>query len=549
MTLAQVKAFIIRHRRSISDLSIIIAVVLVGLYLALEYDFFKQEGHETVQQETIELDESLLLGGVMAVGLLIFSYRRYSEQKRESARRLAAEQHIRVLAFQDPLTGLPNRRQFDDALKAAIASPPREGAVHAVLLLDLNGFKQINDVHGHSTGDEVLTITAQRLLSAMRDGDLVARLGGDEFAVLATHLASPEAATNIARRIIDALKEPIVIGSAKHVVGSGIGVALVPSDAATPEDALRKADLALYRAKEERHSAMHFFENTLDERMRERDWLEHELRAAVADGHIHAVFQPTVDLRNGHITGFEASPRWQHPTAGLIGAERFIAIAEESGIIHELMDHILRQACTAAAKWPANVTLAIDILPIQLKDHSLRSRVLDILTATGLTPSRLEMEITESALVRDLESAQIVLGGLRESGVRIALDNFGTGYSSLYHLRNFKLDKIKIDSSFIRSMNTATRATSEPLNSTGALEADAVNEALNAAKSREESAAIVRALVGLAHGLGITIAADGIEDSDQQTSLLMTGCEQGQGHLYSEPMSAEQTLVAFTANS
>lgn len=527
MTLASTKAFIIRHRRSIADLTLIAATVIVGLYLALEFDFFLQEGHETIQQETIELDEALLIGGVLAIGLLFFAFRRYREQKREAARRLAAEQHIRVLAFQDPLTGLPNRRQFDDALKAAIAAPPREGAVHAVLLLDLNGFKQINDVHGHGVGDEVLTVTAQRLLSAMRDDDLVARLGGDEFAVLATHLIGPDAATNIARRIIDALKEPIVIGSTKHTVGSGIGIALVPSDATTPEDALRKADLALYRAKEERHSALHFFENTLDQRMRERDWLEQELRAAVANGEIQAVFEPSVDLRTGIVTGFEATPRWQHPTAGLIGAERFIAIAEESGIIHEMMDHILRQACTAAANWPASVTLAVDILPIQLKDHSLRSRVLDILSATGLAASRLEMEITESALVRDLESAQIVLGGLRESGVRIALDNFGTGYSSLYHLRNFKLDKIKIDSSFIRSMNNGASSGN--------------------GKTNEESAAIVRALVGLAHGLGLTIAADGIEDPDQQSSLLLTGCQQGQGNFYSEPLSAEQTLSLCTA--
>ncbi|MBS1814048.1 MAG: EAL domain-containing protein [Acidobacteria bacterium] len=518
MTLASTKAFIIRHRRSIADLTLVAATVIVGLYLAMSFDFFLQAGHETIQQETIELDEALLIGGVLAIGLLIFAFRRYREQKRESARRLAAEQHIRVLAFQDPLTGLPNRRQFDDALKAAIAAPPREGAVHAVLLLDLNGFKQINDVHGHGTGDEVLTITAQRLLSAMRDGDLVARLGGDEFAVLATHLADPEAATNIARRIIDALKDPIHIGSTKHMVGSGIGIALMPSDATAPEEILRKADLALYRAKEERRSAMHFFEDDLDARMRERDWLEQELRAAVTSGQIQTFFEPAVDLRTREITGFEASPRWLHPTAGEIGADRFIAIAEESGLIHELMDHILRQACVAAANWPSSVILSIDILPVQLKDKSLQLRVLDILSTTGFPAQRLEMEITESALVRDLEAAQIVLGGLRDAGVRIALDNFGTGYSSLYHLRNFKLDKIKIDSSFIRGM-----------------------------RSEQESADIVRALVGLAHGLGLTIAADGIEDHEQQSSLLLTGCEQGQGHLYSKSLSAEQTFVACTA--
>jgi diguanylate cyclase (GGDEF)-like protein len=516
MTFASVKVFIIKHRHSVTDLSIIIASVLVGLYLALEYDFFQQEGHKTLKQQTIELDEALLIGALLAIGMLIFSFRRYREQTRESSRRLAAEQHIRVLAFQDPLTGLPNRRQFDDALRTAIVAPPREGSTHAVLLLDLNGFKQINDVHGHGVGDEVLTITAQRLVASMRDGDLVARLGGDEFVILALHLIGPEAATNIARRIIEALREPLTAGATKHVVSCGIGIALFPSDAVTSEEVLRKADLALYRAKEERRSAVHFFENELDRRVRERDWLEQELRTAVAAGHIQAVFRPSVDLRTKRVTGFEASPCWLHPTAGLIESQRFIAIAEESGLIHELMFHVIRQACIAAVQWPASVNLSVDILPVQLKDRTLPEEIIDLLAETGLPASRLEIEITESALVRDLEAAQVVLGGLREAGIRIALDNFGTGYSSLYHLRNFKLDKIKIDSSFIHSMG-----------------------------AERESADIVRALVGLAHGLGFTIAAEGIEHTDQQTSLLLTGCEQGQGNLYSGPLSAEQTLAAL----
>ncbi len=498
-----------------ADLSIIAFGTGVILYLALEFDFFVQEGHESIQQETIELDEAMLIGALLALALLVFAIRRYREQKRESARLLEAEQHIRVLAFQDPLTGLPNRRQFDDALKAAIAAPPGEHAVHALLLLDLNGFKRINDTYGHSTGDEVLRITAQRLVGAMRDGNLVARLGGDEFAVLATHLSSPEAATSIARRIIDVLREPIPIGTTLHQVGSGIGIALVPSDAATAEQALRKADLALYRAKEERPSALHFFEDGLDQHVREREWLEQELRYAVAADQIQPVFEPTVDLRSGAITGFEVSPRWIHPTAGEITPDRFIAIAEETGLIHELMRSILCEACTVATRWPEPVILSVSILPVQLKDESLKLRIMETLAQTGLTANRLEIEITESALVRDLEAAQIVLGGLRDLGVRIALGNFGTGYSSLYHLRNFKLDKIKIDSSFIRAMH-----------------------------SQEESAAVVHALVGLAHGLGLSIAAEGIDFPDQEHSLVQTGCQQGQGQLYRSTLTPEQTLAA-----
>lgn len=507
----------IRHRTSLKELSLIAAVLIVGLYLTFEYDLFTESnGGVTVHRKTIELDEALLLGAIITVGLLLFSIRRYLEQKREMDRRIAAEQQIRELAFQDPLTGIANRRQFTDALKVAVTAPPSEGAVHAVFLLDLNGFKLINDTHGHSVGDEVLAITAQRMLGAMRDGDLVARLGGDEFAVLAQHLASAEAATNIALRLIDGLAAPIAIGSTKFQVGSGIGISLIPSDATTAEQALRKADLALYRAKEERRSAVRFFEDEMDNRVHERQWLEQELRAAVADGSILAYFQPSVDLKTKAVVGFEALPRWIHPSFGEVSPDRFIPIAEECGLIAELADQILRQGCNAAVQWPDDVVLSIAVLSSQLKDKNLQSRITAILGETGLAPGRLEIQITENALVRDLEAAREILGALRETGVKIALDSFGTGYSTLYHLRNFKMDKIKIDRSFIREMI-----------------------------SEEESGEIVRALVGLGRGLGLTVAADGIQDTEQQASLIRTGCEQGQGHLYSGPVSAQGTLAVI----
>jgi diguanylate cyclase (GGDEF)-like protein len=508
----------IRYRTSLKDISILIAVFLVGLYWTFEYDIFKNSDGVSVHERTIELDEALLLGGIVALGLLVFSMRRYIEQRRETTRRIAAEQHVRTLAFQDALTGLANRRQFDDALKAAAAAPPREGAVHALLLLDLNGFKQINDVYGHGIGDQVLTIVAQRLLGAMRDGDLAARVGGDEFAILALHLVGPEAATSVALRIVEALKEPVTAGLVKHQVGAGIGISLIPDDSAAPEQAFRKADLALYRAKEERRSAVRFFEDDMDKRIQEREELALELRIAVANESIRAYFQPSVQLTTKQIIGFEVTPRWIHSSFGEIMPERFIPIAEECGLIHELGDQILRQACAVAVQWPSNVVLSIDVLSSQLKDKTLKTRVLDVLRETGLPPQRLEIEITESTLVRNLEAAQDILGGLRETGVRIALDNFGTGYSSLYHLRNFKMDKIKIDGSFIHGM-----------------------------LSEKEDAGIVRALVGLAQGLGMTVAAEGIQDSAQQASLIRTGCELGQGYLYSDAISAESTLDVIEA--
>jgi diguanylate cyclase (GGDEF)-like protein len=503
----------IRHRTKVRELSIIAAVFFVGLYLAFEYDFFTTAADATEHGKMIQFDEALFLGAIVAIGLLLFSIRRFLEQKREMRRRIEAEEHVRELAFRDPLTGLANRRQFNDALKAAVDSPPHEGAVHALFLMDLNGFKQVNDTHGHGVGDEVLVIAAQRLVGAMRNGDLVARLGGDEFAILALHLASGEAATNVALRMIDALAAPIVTGNTKHQIGSGIGIALIPSDATSPVQAVRKADLALYRAKEERRSAVRFFEDEMDKRVREREWLEQELHAAVAAGTIQAYFQASVDLKTKRVVGFEVLPRWVHPSFGEIAPERFIPIAEETGLIHELAEQILRQACMVAATWPKHVLLSVNVLSSQLKDKDLKARMMAVLQEAELAPERLEIQITESTLVRDLEAAQDILGGLREEGVKITLDNFGTGYSSLYHLRNFKLDKIKIDRSFIRGMI-----------------------------SEQESGVIVRALVGLAHGLGLTVAADGIQDSDQQASLIRSGCELGQGFLYSGPVAAQRTM-------
>lgn len=506
-----------RHRVSLQDLGIVICLLVVAAFLVLEFDIYENEAGLTVEEATIELNEVLTLGGLLAVGLFVFAVRRYQDQRRETRRRMAAEQHARELAFQDVLTGLPNRRQFDDALRAALAAPPRAGAAHALFLLDLNGFKQINDVHGHATGDEVLVVVAQRLLSGVRQGDLVARFGGDEFAILSQHLIGAEAASTIALRVIEALDVPIKMHGTTHQVGAGIGIALIPGDADTVQEALRKADVALYRAKAERRSALRFFEEDMDRLVHERAAMEQEIRAAIASDAIRPFFQPSVDLQTRTVVGFEAVPRWHHPVMGEILPTRFIPLAEDAGLIHELAARLLRAASEVAARWPPEVTLAIDIYPSQLKDPDLKAVILRILEETGLAPTRLEVEITESAIVSDLESAQRVLGSLREAGVKIALDNFGTGYSSLYHLRNFKLDKIKIDRSFIDSMGSAS-----------------------------ESAAVVSALVGLGHGLGLTVTAEGVEDPEQRASLLGTGVQQGQGDFFSNPVSSDRTLDFFS---
>lgn len=509
-----------RHRVSIRDLSIILVGVLAALYFVYAIDVFANEGSVGPKEGVLELDEALLVGGLVTLALLGFAVKQYWMQKREVARRIAAERYARELAYQDGLTGLPNRRQFEEALAAAIDAPPRAGASHAVYFLDLNGFKQINDVHGHGVGDEVLIVVAQRLLGAMRDGDMVARFGGDEFAILATHVAGPEAATNVAMRVIEALASPISAGGAIHGVGAGIGIALVPSDASTLEEVMRKADIALYRAKAERRSALRFFEPQMDARVQERAVLERALRVAIDDDRIEPVFQPTVQLASQELVGFEMTPRWIDRDGNIVSLERFIAIAEETGLIHVLAENVLRKACVAAIEWPVGTTLSTDIYPGQLRDSLLPARVARLLHETGLSPGRLELEITESALVADPENARATLGTLRAAGVRITLDNFGTGYSSLYHLRNFKLDKIKIDRSFVQSMAT-----------------DA------------ESASIVNALAGLGRGLGLAVSAEGVEGVAQESLLLSSGCDVGQGTLARDPLDTRAAMALFFKQS
>jgi diguanylate cyclase (GGDEF)-like protein len=513
------RPFLMRHRLALQDFAFVLGVVLLAGLGAYEFSFTGS----VEADKRIDFEEMLLLGAVVVVAILYLGWRRVRDQEREINRRIAAERRAHELAHTDPLTGLANRRELEGEVAASIDASPGAEEVHAVLMLDLNGFKRINDVFGHMEGDDLLVVVAGRLRTATRSRDLAARVGGDEFAVVARHLAGAEGAMKIAVRILKELEAPIRIDTREHRIGTGIGIALLPRDGSSADELLRKADIALYRAKSETGSAICFFEEEMDRHVRERDRLERELAAAIGTDQLRPWYQPILDLESGRVIEFEALARWAHPVLGDISPERFITIAESCGLIRDLSDWLLRCAARDACRWPEHVGLSFNLSPTQLKDPTTTERILDILRETGFPPRRLEIEITESAIVRDVEAARAILSDLRAQGISIALDDFGTGYSSLYHLRSFKLDKIKIDRSFIHTMCSET-----------------------------DSAAIVRALVGLGNGLDLTVTAEGIESRDECEELQRQGCRQGQGYLFSRAVPAAETDFFFapdTANA
>jgi diguanylate cyclase (GGDEF)-like protein len=507
------KAYVMRNRVKIFDLGFIAILLVVAALFAFEVDIFENAPGVSRKQETVELDELLMLVSIAIGGVLFYTWRRAAEHKRENVLRIAAEREVRNLALQDPLTDLPNRRQFDEALKTSLSAIPTAPEAHAVLLLDLNGFKKINDVHGHPVGDQVLIHVGARLLRAVRDGDLVARLGGDEFAVLARNVAGSEGAATVALRIIEALSTPVSAGGVQHSVGTAIGVALSPHDGETPEDLLRKADIALYRAKAERRSSVRFFEEEMDARLHERDDLERALSETVAEDGFVLHFQPTRGP-GGKVTSFEALPGWRHPTKGELPAERFLPIAEDAGLLAQLTEQLLRKACAAARAWPAPVRLAFNLPGALLHDSTFGLRILTVLGETQLSPSRLDLEIDEGALIRETEAAGALLSPLRAAGIAIVADNFGTGYSDLQNLHRLQLDGIKIDRTFVEAMLHDRRA-----------------------------AVMVKALIGIGQGLDLAVTAAGVVSAQQRSALEAQGCAQGQGDLYGAPLSAEDALA------
>jgi diguanylate cyclase (GGDEF)-like protein len=493
-----------------ATLDVILISIFSVILLSVEYfyDLAPQLFQFALDYREWEIDNLIFVGFVMSLGSAIFSYRRVRELAVEMKARRSAELEARKLARHDPLTGLPNRRFFVETL-GEVLQTTTAGSRSAVLMLDLDGFKSVNDAYGHAVGDQTLIEFAQRVSAIMRAGAVFTRIGGDEFAVILPDINSLDGPAALARRIVGAVAEPFSIGPISTSVGVGVGIAIAPSDGMDPELLVQRADRALYRAKSEGRSCIRFFEADMDAHVERRVAIESALRAAVAAKTIVPYYQPVVALAGRRVVGFEALARWKSDKFGCVGPDLFITVAEEIGIISELGDQLLRQACLDARAWPAELTLAFNISAVQLRDPTIGLRVLAILAETGFNPRRLELEITETALVDNIKIAQEITSQLRQAGVRIALDDFGTGYATLSQLLSLKLDRIKIDRSFVDRLG-----------------------------KDKESTTIVRAVLGLASGFNLETTAEGIENDEQLASLRAEGCLEGQGYLFGKAVPA-----------
>jgi len=488
------------------------AVVMIGtasLFAALfdQVNMFERLVAFMQAHEAWQLDEYFVTVALSGIGFVALAVRRAADLAREIDQREAAEARATQLARHDPLTGLANRRVLHDELPALIAQAAAEGGHCSLFCIDLDHFKPVNDVHGHETGDVVLGEVAERL-SRLAGGGLLARVGGDEFVLALVHAEASDTAKRLATRIIRGLSAPYRVGDRKIEIGATIGIARSPIDAAEAEELLRAADVAMYEAKRAGRGTCRFFNTEMDVRLRARAALEADLRDAIENGQILPFYQPVMALADGRVIGYEALARWQHPERGMIGPDEFIPIAEDLGLIDMLSVRILYQACIAARAWGPDATLAINISPIQLKDPWLSARLLAVLSETGFAPGRLIVEVTENAIIDDIEAVSEVFQSLQRTGIRIALDDFGKGYSSLSHLRQLRFNHLKIDSSFVRTMESP------------------------------ESRKIVRAVAGLGRALGMPVTAEGVETPHAAEVLRAMGCEQAQGFFYGRPMSA-----------
>jgi diguanylate cyclase (GGDEF)-like protein len=502
------------------DVLLIVAISIPAYAVLLWTDAFDALYEVTRSHEDWQLDELIVLALVVGIASGLFGFRRLLDLRIEVARREAAEADANSLARHDALTGLPNRRQFLDQASREFSKLAADQAM-AILLVDLDRFKPVNDLYGHGVGDAVLCEVAARMSKAVESHGVVARLGGDEFGILVPEMAAGTA-ERIARRIVHDVAQPIAVGALSIGVGASVGITLASRRQADGAEVqpiaeefqqhLRHADLAMYRAKIEGRGQYRFFEHSMDEQLKLHLRLESELAHAIAAGQIVPYYQPLVALNSNDVIGYEVLARWLHPALGVVSPEDFIPIAEDTGLIRNVTIAILSKAVEDVRRWPAHVYLSVNISPRQLSDAWLAQEILGILSRSGFPPARLEVEITESGLVENVAEVKQVLASLRNVGIRIALDDFGTGYSSLYHLRALSIDTIKIDRSFVTHM---------------------------LANPEEEQ--IVEAVIRLSNAMGIRTVAEGIETPEVLTRLQKIGCNIGQRYYFGKPQPIDET--------
>ena len=437
--------------------------------------------------------------------------------------RREAEERVHRLAHYDELTGLPNRSMFNQRLSHALAQARRNDKSLAILFIDLDRFKNINDTLGHEAGDRVLKGVAQRLQGCLREGDTVGRLGGDEFVVLIEELPEPMHVAAVAQKILDAVVKPFIVGAQEFHITASIGISTYPDDSADMQGLLKNADIAMYRAKEQGKNNYQFYSALMNIHTVERLALESGLRRALERNEFLLHYQPKVDIGSGRLTGMEALVRWQQGARELIPPEQFIALAEETGLIVPIGEWVLKTACARNQFWREQglprLRMAVNLSARQFAHENLLQDVAKALNETGLDPAALEFEITESMVMHDPERAVNLLSRLKDMGIHLSIDDFGTGYSSLSYLKRFPLDSVKIDSSFIRDI---------PENA--------------------DDAAITRAIIAMAHSLRLKVIAEGVETGGQLGFLREHGCDEMQGYLFSKPLPEDEFLRLLQNN-
>lgn len=458
-------------------------------------------------------NSSLATATVLNIALIIFGWKRYNDMRKEVAMRREAEIEARKLAITDPLTNCLNRRSINERTADLIAAAEKRNMAVAFLMLDLDHFKTINDIHGHHAGDMVLKTVADRLRDVLPQSALISRLGGDEFAVAFTFsLRDHSVVERVAEQIIEKISLPIDGPTCELAISTSIGIAYSQKSSESAEGLLRRADIAMYHSKKTGRNCFSWFESSMHAAIQTQNMLESGMRSGIPAGEFVPYFEQQINLATGKLAGFEVLARWKSSTLGNVTPDVFIPIAEECNMIADLSESIMRQAFLDARNWDSSLTLSVNISPYQLRDPWLAQKIIKILTETGFPPERLEVEITENALFENIGLAKAIITSLKNQGIKIALDDFGTGYSSLSHLRILPFDRIKIDQSFISTYSESP-----------------------------DNAAIVDAIIHLSRSLNLPVTAEGAEDKEIIAFLTELGCEKVQGYFYGKPLSLEQT--------